>query len=270
MPYLKTRRGLEWYYELEGEGEILFFIHGWGVNLRIWRQQTKYFSQFYKVLSVDLPGHGKSGWRKISLKDMAQDLNELLEELKIQMLSVVGSSLGGLMALRLFEAVPQKIKRIIFVGAHPKFARSPDYPYGLDLVEIRKLAAQVQTRFPAVIDIFFRSLFTREERETRRFKWIQTFRKTEAPPMSSALIEYLDLLEKEDLRDVLFKIDRPLQFINGTHDHICSLVLVETLRQQLPQARYDFFVQCGHFPFLSKPNEFNRVLERFLNATRHS
>ena len=66
MPHIKVT-SLEWHYEIEGEGEPLIFLHGWGVDKRIWRQQTKYFSNTYKVLSIDLPGHGKNHLQKISL-----------------------------------------------------------------------------------------------------------------------------------------------------------------------------------------------------------
>ena len=44
MPHLKGKSGIEWKYEMEGSGEPLVFIHGWGVDHRIWRQQLKYFS----------------------------------------------------------------------------------------------------------------------------------------------------------------------------------------------------------------------------------
>jgi len=51
MPHLKSKRGIEWHYDIEGDGSNLLFIHGWGVNKKIWRQQIKYFSKYYKVIS---------------------------------------------------------------------------------------------------------------------------------------------------------------------------------------------------------------------------
>jgi pimeloyl-ACP methyl ester carboxylesterase len=75
MPYLKTSRGLNWHYQLVGEGPTLLFLHGFGVNSRIWRQQIKYFSDNYRVIAVDLPGHGQSDWQNISLTDMERTSN---------------------------------------------------------------------------------------------------------------------------------------------------------------------------------------------------
>lgn len=267
MPHLKAHSGIEWHYDVEGEGDRLLFIHGWGVDKRIWRQQLKFFSRFYKVMSVDLPGHGKSSWEKVELDAIAADLRSILEEARFTDVTVISSSLGGLVALKLYEIFPESIARMIFVGAMPKFSKSEGYPHGLDVDKIRKLGSHLKNDYPSIINIFFRSLFTKEERQTRRFKWLQKFRQTDEAPMRQALTEYLDILEKEDLREVLKRVHVPVQFINGREDEICTKETVAFLKELSPKARFDFFEQCGHFPFLSKPHEFNQVLEDFLRES---
>lgn len=264
MPHLKTAQGIEWFYDLEGEGEGILFLHGWGVDRRIFRQQSKYFADQYRVMSIDLPGHGQSSWRKIPLKDMAQSLNDLLEKVGFSSFNVVASSLGGLFALKLYEAAPQKFKRISFVGSLAKFARSDDYPYGLNVAQIRKLNGQLGTAYPSIVNVFFRSLFTKEERESRRFKWLQKFRQTDQVPMREALSEYLDVLEQEDLRHILEKVSVPMQFVFGEGDTICPAHIQHGLKETFPQAHFFTFAKCGHFPFLSQPHAFNDVIEKFL------
>ena len=268
MPHLKTQSGIEWYFDIEGDSpEVLLFLHGWGVDRRIWRQQAKYFSGIFNVVSIDLPGHGKTSWKKITLGEMAHDMKELLDFLGIKRLSIVGSSLGGLFAMKFYEHYPHFVKKLVFVGSMPKFSRSAGYPFGLDVSKIRKLGGQLETAYPEIVNIFFRSLFTKEERAGRRFKWLQKFREFDTAPLKTALAEYLDVLEHEDLREVLRTIPIPMQFINGRGDEICTPQTVEFLQELTPQARFDFFDECGHFPFLSKPYEFNAVLEDFLRKT---
>lgn len=267
MPFINAHSDINWHYETEGEeSEVLLFLHGWGVDKRIWRQQVKYFSEVYKVMTIDLPGHGQSSWKKIPLSAMAGDLKEILEGLKIYSLMIVASSVGGILAFRLYEIFPSAIKKMSFVGSTPKFAKSSDYPCGLDVAQIRKLAAQLNVAYPSIVNIFFRSLFTMEERESRRFKWLQKFRANIEFPMKEALREYLEILEKEDLRETLKRVLVPMQFINGTEDQICDIQTIGLLERLAPQARFDFFPKCGHFPFLSKPHEFNAVLEDFLKS----
>ena len=266
MPFYKTFTNIEWYYELEGEGDALVFIHGWGVNHRIWRQQVKHFVRKFQVLTVDLPGHGLTQYHTVTFGDMVYGLIDVVNALELKPAVFVGSSMGGLVAFKLYDVCPKIVRSMIFVGSQPKFARSEDYPWGLDVPAIRKLAHQIETHYPNMLNIFFRSLFTHKERATRRFKWIQTFRKTDYVPDKKALLEMLDFLEKEDLRYVLDRIKIPLQFINGAEDPICPQAAVSTIKEQIPNARLDWFEECGHFPFLSKPLEFNAVMDDFLNG----
>ncbi len=266
MPHIKAPSGVEWFYDCEGEGEKILFLHGWGVDRRIWRQQTKFFSKSYQVLAIDFPGHGESQWQKISFSQMAADLKAILKSLNFDETNIVGSSLGGLLALKLYEHEFSGLKRLVLVGSNPKFAKSEDYPYGVDVAHIRKLGGQLNTAYPAIVNIFFRSLFTQEERESRRFRWLQKFRQTDEIPMRQALSEYLDILEHEDLRPVLEKVNVPLQFIYGREDYLCPKAFQELLQKKFPSAHFYFFDKCGHFPFLSKPHEFNEVLGEFLTT----
>lgn len=267
MPHIKVDSSMEWHYELEGEGETLLFLHGWAVDKRIWRQQSKYFSKSFRVLAVDLPGHGKTDWQRLSLRAIVEDIKVILDCLKIRDLTVVGSSMGGLVALKLYEIMPDRIHKLAFVGSLPKFSKSVDFPHGLDTSRMRKLHNQVEVAYPSIVNIFFRSLFTQEERESRRFKWMQTFRQGAGDvPLKPALTEYLDIIEHEDLREILRKVHVPVQFINGTEDEICNIEAVKELKTIVPNARFDFFQKCGHFPFLSKPYEFNAVLEEFIQS----
>ncbi len=266
MPFYKTFTNIDWYYELEGEGPSLVFIHGWGVNHRIWRQQVKYFSRKFRVLAVDLPGHGQTQYHTITFADMVYGLIDIVQALGLAPVTIVGSSMGGLVAFKVYDVCPQIIRALVFVGSQPKFSRSQDYPFGLDVPNIRKLAHQIETHYPNMLNIFFRSLFTRQERATRRFKWIQTFRKTDYIPDQKALLEMLDVLEREDLRYVLDKLAVPVQFINGTEDTICPKELFRQIKEKVPSVRLDWFEECGHFPFLSKPMEFNLVMDDFLQT----
>lgn len=266
MPHIKTNDDVKWYYEVAGQGEPVLFIHGWGVNMRIWKQQAKNLSKKFSVILIDLPGHGQSSWKKIDLHNIAVDINFIIEKLGYSKINIVACSLGGLIALKMFELFPDKIKRLVLVGSQARFVWADDYPFGLKIERIEKLSGQIREHYPSMINIFFRSLFTKEERKSRRFKWIQTFRQRDSYPNQEALLDLLVILSKEDLRDTLKKANFPLQFIYGDDDYICPKGLHKLLEEQFPAARFNYFEKCGHFPFLSKPYEFNKVLNEFLES----
>jgi pimeloyl-ACP methyl ester esterase len=264
MHYLESPRGIQWHYDCEGDGPVLLFLHGWGVDHRIWRQQFKYFSKDYRVISIDLPGHGKTTWQPVTLHDIADEILRVLDHLGLSSFSVVASSFGGLVALKLVGLTPGRLSSMVFAGSQAKFVRDDDYPYGLDVSRLYKLADQLNNDYPTIVNIFFRSLFTKQERASRRYKWIQTFRRTDGVPEKDALLGYLEILKDTDLRHVLHNLVLPVQFINGTEDYICPPSLYHELKDKLGQARFDWLPECGHFPFLIEPHTFNKKLEEFL------
>jgi pimeloyl-[acyl-carrier protein] methyl ester esterase len=165
-------------------------------------------------------------------------------------------------ALKIFE-LNQDASNFRFSGS-AKVCACEDYPFGFR--RIAKLAAQLQTL--SVDDQCFRSLFTPSERATRRFKWVQTFRKTDFLPRKEALLALLVILEKEDLRNIFYAQQRPILFINGSEDYICQKSFYESLQGKIPTAHFVWFNKCGHFPFISRPHEFNGAVAGFLESQR--
>jgi pimeloyl-[acyl-carrier protein] methyl ester esterase len=264
MPKFKTHRGLDWHYEISGTGDVIVMIHGLGASNHIWQAQKEFLDTDFQVLTLDLPGHGQSSWMPVSLIDMAIDIRQILSSLGIAQFSLVASSMGGLVALELYRMVPQDIMRISLVGSIPKFAKGPGYPAGLDIDKIHNLRRQFDGDYAAMLDIFFRSLFTMKERESERFKWVKEMRAQEPLPQQIALKHFLDILEKADLRDRISSVICPVQFITGTEDYICPRTIMDWVAQHTYNARFDFMEGCGHLPFLIETKEYNRLLEDFL------
>jgi pimeloyl-[acyl-carrier protein] methyl ester esterase len=264
MPYFKTQRGLDWYYETSGQGDTIVMIHGLGATGRFWQAQQDFLNTDFQVVTLDLPGHGKSAWMPVTLREMAVDIRQILSSLGTAQFSLIASSMGGLVALELYRQVAQDIMRISLVGAIPKFSKGPNYPAGLDIDKIHILSHQFDGDYASILDIFFRSLFTMKERENDRFKWVKDLRGKGPLPQREALKHFLDILEKADLRDRISSVICPLQFITGTEDYICPREIMDWLALHTHNARFDFIEGCGHLPFLVEAKEYNRLLEDFL------
>lgn len=266
MPVLTSTRGLSWSYHVQGDGEAVLFLHGFGVSSRLWVSQVEHFQSAYRVITLDLPGHGQSQWQAVGLAEMAKDIREILDAIGVEHVNVVGSSFGGLVGLYLLKVDPWRVARMSFVGSLPKFAKTDNYPAGLDIQRIRQMSQQFEGDYQTILDVFFRSLFSRQDRESGRFKWIKQFHKSEVVPRREALIHFLDILEKEDARDFMAHINCRTQFINGTEDYIVPVKAMQWLEEILPYANFDYIHGAGHFPFLTKPDEFNELLEGFLTS----
>ena len=264
MATFKSQRGIEWHYEITGEGQPLLFIHGFGGSSRWWQQQTEFLKQDFQVMTIDLPGHGQSGWMPVTLTDMAVDIRQILCANGLAHINIVASSFGGLVAQEMYRMMSADIMRMSFVGSLPKFAHGPNYPAGLDIDKIRKLSSQFDGDYASILDIFFRSLFTMQEREGKQFQWIKELRASEPLPQRDALKAFLDILEKADLRDRIASMICPMQFITGTEDYLCPKEIMSWVSEHTHNARFDVIDKCGHLPFLTDVKEYNRLLEDFL------
>jgi pimeloyl-ACP methyl ester carboxylesterase len=113
-------RGFKMYYEVYGTGEPLLFIHGNGGSINNFIHQVPFFAKKYKVILADSRAQGKS----IDVNDsltyemMADDLNALLDLLKIDSCHVIGWSDGGINGLLLALRHPKKVKKLAITGTN--------------------------------------------------------------------------------------------------------------------------------------------------------
>lgn len=113
-------RGINMYYEIYGTGAPLLIIHGNGGSIKDFSKQIPYFSKEYKVIVADSRAQGKSVDTGDSLDYnlMADDLNALLNHLKLDSCFVIGWSDGGINGLLLAIRHPEKVKKLAVTGAN--------------------------------------------------------------------------------------------------------------------------------------------------------
>jgi len=106
------------YYEISGEGPALVLLHGWMENHNVWKMQIPEFSKDYRVIAVDLRGHGESDKPKsgYSIQTFADDLYHVLNELRIDKAIIAGHSMGGMTALVFYLTYPERVKGLILVN----------------------------------------------------------------------------------------------------------------------------------------------------------
>ncbi|HEY5524943.1 MAG TPA: alpha/beta hydrolase [Clostridium sp.] len=112
--------GADIYYEIQGEGESILCLHGNGEDSSYFKPQMKDFSKNYQVIVMDSRGHGKSsfGEEGLSLELMAKDVLNVLKELNIDKVHLLGFSDGGNIALTIALKNPKIIKTLSLVGTN--------------------------------------------------------------------------------------------------------------------------------------------------------
>lgn len=108
-------------YEVTGKGDPLLLLHGLGSNAQDWEVQISAFSKNYSVIAVDLRGHGLSDKPKgpYTIRQFADDCNQLLTELNIDRTHILGLSLGCAVGYELAIHYPELVHSFIGVNMGP-------------------------------------------------------------------------------------------------------------------------------------------------------
>lgn len=118
MPYMESD-GARLFYEERGSGQALVLLHGAAWDMGMWRRQVETFSSVYRVITPDARGHGKSTLPPgaVSPDSFWRDVVALLDHLNIGRATLCGLSLGGHTALQTAIHAPERVSRLILIGA---------------------------------------------------------------------------------------------------------------------------------------------------------
>jgi pimeloyl-ACP methyl ester carboxylesterase len=117
MPYLDLQDG-RLYYEERGEGRPLVLLHGAWASHRWWKWQIPDLSRLYRVVTMDMRGHGRSSDRAegYPLQGYVEDLESLLKELGIHETAIVGWSMGGMVAMQFCVQYSRKVRALVLMA----------------------------------------------------------------------------------------------------------------------------------------------------------
>lgn len=137
---------IKMYYEVYGEGQPLLLIHGNKTGIKGWKPQIDFFSKKYKVFAVDCRGRGKSELGKDSLSyiQIANDLNQFVNLMKIDSVNILGKSDGGIVGILMGIYYPKKISKIVAFGSNMKSDTTALYKATLEEIKTeRRFADQM-------------------------------------------------------------------------------------------------------------------------------
>lgn len=240
----------------------VLLLHGLGVNASSWTLQfPPLIEAGFRPLAPDAPGFGASrydgrGW---SLKRVAAAMTDLLHELVIGPVHVVGISMGAAVAQQFTLDYPNKVKRLVLVSAFA--ALRPEQLSGW-LYFLRRALLVSFKGIPAQAEFVSRRLFPAPGQEALRKLLIEQV--TQADPRAyRAAMRALALF---DTRRRLRQITAPTLVIGGANDGTVSPSAQKILAEGIPDTRQVIIPGGGHAVSVDHPEEFNRALLEFLCA----
>ncbi|MEH6703186.1 alpha/beta hydrolase [Galbibacter orientalis] len=112
-------KGTDIFYEDAGKGSAVVLLHGFLENATIWNSLKEELLSRYRVITIDLLGHGKTGCLGYvhTMEMMAETVKAVLDELMVRRVSLIGHSMGGYVALAFAEAHPDDVKALVLVNS---------------------------------------------------------------------------------------------------------------------------------------------------------
>lgn len=273
MPHFLSSDTTAIHFEDQGAGQPVVFLHGWSLSCSVWRAQCQALSSRYRCLAPDLRGHGSSAAPDggYSLESLVSDLAGLLEHLDIRRATVVGWSLGAMVALAAFPELRGRLSSLVLVSGTAKFTTAPGYPCALSPKEPRVLGLRLKRDREKAYHEFFNGMFPDEERNLIEAERIAgEFLRIAPKPPCHAAAQSLETLAAADLRDSLQGVDVPVLLVHGSSDPICPVDASRFMAIRLPHATLKVLDGAGHAPMLTRVVELNSILNDFLERIHES
>ena len=274
MPLAQVN-GTTLHYEVNGAGDPLLLLPGLGLDKTYYRFGEPLLRDSYRTIGVDPRGVGQSDktLREFTCELWADDFAALIDALGLGKVHVLGSSLGGCVALMLGLKYPEKVRSVTAVGAFSQLDRGIETNFRLRLAIIEKLGMGEE-----IADHMALWTLSREFIETDEGAEVMAANKAavrnNSPDMYMALIRSilhwgrkLPGQEGEPLfTERLGEIRVPALAVTGDSDHFIPARHSKLIASRIPGARYVEIKGAGHIPFKEKPREAVAAVKDFLRS----
>ncbi len=242
-------------YEVYGKGEpTLVFVHGWSCDARYWRAQVPYFEKRYRVVTVDLAGHGHSGSgrSRYSMKAFGEDVAAVVRAMDARKVILIGHSMGGIVIAEAARLMPDRVLGLIGVDT----LQNIEYPMTQE--ELEKMTAPLNQDFQAGCRGFVRSMML-PAKDSRLSDWIVADMSAARPDIAlSAMNEMMALYISGDAARLFDSVRLPVVCVNA------DLWPGNPEANRRHMLSYETITIKGadHFLMMNRPGEFNPALEK--------
>jgi pimeloyl-[acyl-carrier protein] methyl ester esterase len=251
--------------ESVGAGPPLVLLHGWAMHSGLWGSVAADLAPRFRVHAVDLPGHGHSA--AIAPWTLDAVVAAVAEKFAGQdaPLTVVGWSLGGVVALRWAQAVPERVARLVLVGTTPCFVARRDWPHAMAAETLTRFGDELRASYRLTLLRFLslQLLGSDDGKATLAALRARVFER--ANPAAAALTDALGVLAATDLRAEAPGIRPPALVVAGDRDTLVPPAAGAWLARAMPNARFAPIAGAAHAPHLSHRATFAATLNGFLD-----
>lgn len=253
------------YSDVKGSGENIILIHGWGMHGGLWGRFNDLLSENHKTHAIDLPGFGFSKEVKndFTLEALTETVEEYIKVLS-EPVTLIGWSLGGLIAQNILKRNKSNINKIILVATTPSFTKKEAWDAAMEQSVFDAFSNDLKLDYKKTLKRFL-SLQTRGSDLARDdLRELNNKLLERGEPSLRALDNGLKVLSNTDLRS-----DRENEIstmvVLGEKDTLVPLDVILEFEKSYPKLEKLILKKAGHAPFISSPELCAEKIKNFIN-----
>ena len=249
------------HFASEGAGAShgIVFINSLGTDFRIWDEVVAPLAGRFAILRYDKRGHGLSGLSAVagSMGDYARDLAALMDQRGVAHATIVGLSIGGLIAQELYRQRPDLVASLVLSDTGVKIGT--EEMWAARITEIERGGIE------AIADGIMQRWFSRDFR-ARRTDELAGWRAMLTRTPVAGYLQACQALRAADMRPFAGAIKVPTLCVVGEEDGSTPVAQVREMSKLIGGARLEVIVGAGHLPNLEQPDILRALIEAHLNG----
>jgi pimeloyl-ACP methyl ester carboxylesterase len=268
IPIFK-QKDIEINYIMEGVGEPLVLVHGFGTKLQGWDFQIQFFKKLMKVIALDNRGVGYSSRPNYpySMDMFVEDIHNLLAHLEVkQKINLCGISMGGMIAQHYALKYPNELKTLILCATSEKLGKGAHKIIdGLREIDELSLEEKMFIMFPYIISRKFEKKLREDKQLLDSIKEDIVFITPCKNPTTIKDYENQSAaVEKHDTSKLIDKIRIPTLILGGSKDRLIPNYHQIALHEMIPNSKLEIIKGCGHAFTIEEPDQVNELIWDFI------
>ncbi len=241
------------YYEYGQKGPVLVFVHGWSCDATYWREQVNYFKEKYRIILLDLAGHGRSGSERenYTTEAFGQDVKTVVESVKADKVILIGHSMGALVSAEAALLMPDKVIGLVAVDDF----QNVEYP--LSEKQFEEMVTPFREDFKQAMRGFVGGMLRLDNLQVN--EWIISDMSLADPEVAiSAINETLGNYLRGDAAKLFDELYIPVMAVNAD----LWPTDIEANKRHIKDFELIELDGLDHFLMLKSPERFNPALEQ--------
>ena len=261
MEFFATAANIATHIEDSKKGEkTILLLHGYLETMYIWEEMYKDLSRDYRVIRIDLPGHGLTCTAPVNTMDlMATVAKGVLDVCGVKAATVVGHSMGGFVALKCCELFPDRFEKLVLLNS---------YPYS-ETDESRAIRAREQAvinseHLATLAELSIPKMFHPDNLRAMDEKIRETVELCETHDPAGIIASVKGIIQKEDSSAWLASCTIPVLSVCGDSDALVTEEIRSKMAADCPNVKQVILPKCGHNVFLECPEKTLELIREFV------